>query len=163
MVNDPQILFLDEPTTGLDPRARREVWDVIKDLKAKGKTIFLTTHYMEEAEELADHVAIIHKGKIIAEGSVDDLLERYGTGLTVTFRKPDAGTKGVLKDMGHDIAKGKNGDIDIHLDDKDQLVEVLTRLKVEDGRYKEVNVRRANLEEVFLRLTGEDLRGGDAE
>ena len=162
MVNDPQILFLDEPTTGLDPRARHEVWDVIKDLKSKGKTIFLTTHYMEEAEELADRVAIIHKGKIIAEGSVDELLEEYGTGLMVTFRKADSRTKDILKDMGHDISNGKNGDIGIRLEDKDQLVDIITRLKDEEGRYKEVNVRRANLEEVFLRLTGEDLRRGEA-
>jgi ABC-2 type transport system ATP-binding protein len=66
LVNDPEVVFLDEPTTGLDPLGRREVWKVISDLKKAGKTIFLTTHYMEEAEELADHVAIIHKGKIIA-------------------------------------------------------------------------------------------------
>ena len=67
LVNDPEIVFLDEPTTGLDPKARREVWDVIAGLKKRGKTVFLTTHYMEEAEHLADHIAIIHKGKIIAE------------------------------------------------------------------------------------------------
>ena len=69
LVNDPEVVFLDEPTTGLDPRARREVWEVLLGLKKKGKTVFLTTHYMEEAELLADTVAIISKGKIIAMGS----------------------------------------------------------------------------------------------
>ena len=78
LVNDPDILFLDEPTTGLDPKARRDVWNVIADLQKKGKTVFLTTHYMEEAEYLADHIAIIHKGKIIAEGSLEELIEKYG-------------------------------------------------------------------------------------
>ena len=72
LVNDPEIVFLDEPTTGLDPRARREVWEVLRGLKQQGKTVFLTTHYMEEAEFLADTVAIISKGRIIATGSPDE-------------------------------------------------------------------------------------------
>lgn len=71
LVNDPDIVFLDEPSTGLDPKARREVWEVIAGLRNKGKTVFLTTHYMEEAEYLADRIIIIHKGKIIAEGSLE--------------------------------------------------------------------------------------------
>ena len=74
LVNDPEVVFLDEPTTGLDPRARREVWEVLLGLKKNGKTVFLTTHYMEEAELLADTVAIISKGKIIAMGSPDELI-----------------------------------------------------------------------------------------
>src|SRR6185369_12000685 len=75
LVNDPEVIFLDEPTTGLDPHARRSVWDVLRGLKKRGKTVFLTTHYMEEAELLADTVAIISKGQIIAMGSPDDLIE----------------------------------------------------------------------------------------
>ena len=78
LVNDPEILFLDEPTAGLDPKARHEVWDAILGLKQKGKTIFLTTHYMEEAEILADTVTIIHKGKIVADGTPQGLIERHG-------------------------------------------------------------------------------------
>ena len=78
LVNDPEVIFLDEPTTGLDPKARREVWGVIASLRKKGKTVFLTTHYMEEAEFLADHIAVIFKGKIIAEGSLEDLIRQYG-------------------------------------------------------------------------------------
>jgi ABC-2 type transport system ATP-binding protein len=80
LVNDPDIVFLDEPTTGLDPKARREVWEVIAGLRNRGKTVFLTTHYMEEAEYLADHIAIIHKGNIIAEGSLEELISKYGEG-----------------------------------------------------------------------------------
>src|ERR1017187_10018677 len=79
LVNDPEVVFLDEPTTGLDPVARREVWDVLLGLKEKGKTVFLTTHYMEEAELLADAVAIISKGKIIAMGSPRELIDRKST------------------------------------------------------------------------------------
>ncbi len=79
LVNDPQLLFLDEPTTGLDPQARRAMWDVIRSLKKQGRTILLTTHYLEEAELLADRVAIMTKGKIIAAGSPEELINTYGS------------------------------------------------------------------------------------
>ena len=89
LVNDPEVVFLDEPTTGLDPRARREVWEVLLSLKRNGKTVFLTTHYMEEAELLADTVAIISKGKIVAMGSPDQLIERNANYLTLTVKAID--------------------------------------------------------------------------
>lgn len=79
LVNNPQLLFLDEPTTGLDPQARRIMWNVIRSLKQQGRTIFLTTHYLEEAELLADEVAIMTKGKIIAAGSPEELINKYGS------------------------------------------------------------------------------------
>ena len=79
LVNNPQLLFLDEPTTGLDPQARRAMWDVIRSLKKQGRTILLTTHYLEEAELLADKVAIMTKGKIIAAGSPEELINTYGS------------------------------------------------------------------------------------
>ena len=87
LVNDPEIVFLDEPTTGLDPRARRDVWEAIRALKSQGKTVFLTTHYMDEAYYLADRIDIIHKGKIIAEGSPEDLINQYGGGNTLIIRE----------------------------------------------------------------------------
>lgn len=80
LVNNPELLFLDEPTTGLDPQARRAMWEVIRSLKKQGRSILLTTHYMEEAEQLADKVAIMHKGKIIAAGSPEELINTYGSG-----------------------------------------------------------------------------------
>jgi ABC-2 type transport system ATP-binding protein len=80
LVNSPELLFLDEPTTGLDPQARRTMWDVIRSLKRQGRSILLTTHYLEEAQLLADEVAIMNKGKIIAAGSPEDLINRYGSG-----------------------------------------------------------------------------------
>jgi len=80
LVNTPELLFLDEPTTGLDPQARRSMWHVIQELKKKGRTILLTTHYLEEAQLLADKVAIMNKGKIIAAGSPSELIDRYGSG-----------------------------------------------------------------------------------
>jgi ABC-2 type transport system ATP-binding protein len=161
LVNDPEVVFLDEPTTGLDPAARHEVWGVIKDLKEKGKTIFLTTHYMEEAEELADHIAIIHKGKIIAEGTVDDLIEEHGSGLVLTFKDGEGGLINKLKSMGYKHIKHKNHDLTISIQNKDELVDLLANLKDSHTQYKEINVRRSNLEEVFLKLSGSKLRGGD--
>lgn len=79
LVNNPELLFLDEPTTGLDPQARRAMWDVIRTLKKQGRSILLTTHYLEEAELLADKVAIMNKGKIIAAGSPQELIDKYGS------------------------------------------------------------------------------------
>ena len=93
LVNDPEVVFLDEPTTGLDPRARREVWDVLLSLKKKGKTVFLTTHYMEEAELLADTVAIISKGKIIAMGSPEELIQGNAKYLVLTLKTVDEDTR----------------------------------------------------------------------
>ena len=79
LVNEPKVLFLDEPTTGLDPQAKHNLWDLIKELNQSGMTIMLTTHNMEEAETLCHNVAIMNKGKIIAEGKPDDLIEKYDT------------------------------------------------------------------------------------
>jgi ABC-2 type transport system ATP-binding protein len=80
LVNSPELLFLDEPTTGLDPQARRTMWAVIRSLKREGRSILLTTHYLEEAQLLADKVAIMNKGKIIAAGSPQELIDHYGSG-----------------------------------------------------------------------------------
>lgn len=161
LVNDPEVVFLDEPTTGLDPAARHEVWEVIKDLKEQGKTIFLTTHYMEEAEELADHIAIIHKGKIIAEGTVDELIEQYGSGLVLTFKDGEGSLFEKLKKIGYKNVRRKNHDIRVNIQDKEELVDLLDKLRDSKTKYKEINVRRSNLEEVFLKLSGVKLRGGD--
>ena len=80
LVNDPEVVFLDEPTTGLDPQARRAVWEVIRKLKNEGRTVMLTTHYLEEAEELADRVAIMNHGKIVATGTTEEIESKYGSG-----------------------------------------------------------------------------------
>ena len=100
LVNDPEIVFLDEPTTGLDPRARREVWEVMLGLKKKGKTVFLTTHYIEEAELLADTVAIISKGKIIAMDSPVQLIESNADYLVLTLQSVDGKAFEVLAENG---------------------------------------------------------------
>jgi ABC-2 type transport system ATP-binding protein len=161
LVNDPEVIFLDEPTTGLDPQGRREVWKVIADLKKAGKTIFLTTHYMEEAEVLADHIAIIHKGKIIAEGTVDELIDRYGSGLMMTFSGVGKDFEGTVKGLGYTVEECKNAHVCLTVKGKDELVKALAEIDRSGAGFKEVNVRKANLEEVFLKLTGETLKEGE--
>lgn len=157
LVNDPEVVFLDEPTTGLDPRARRDTWEVIKGLKAEGKTIFLTTHYMEEAEALADLVAIIAKGKIIAQGSPSQLIDAHCRTVHVTVRGGGIGATEVANEMGLSSNAPGNGDIIIDAHNSDQVLSILNRLKEKGVKYQGLDVRKANLEEVFLSLTGERL------
>ena len=162
LVNDPDIVFLDEPTTGLDPKARREVWGVITSLRKRGKTVFLTTHYMEEAEYLADHIAIIHKGNIIAEGTLEELIKKYGEGSILHIK--DCKTKEavkVLKDNGFNAYKETNGDIAVKIEHKDRVLEILSILRHQCVDYDSIDIRRSNLEEVFLHLTGARLSEGD--
>jgi ABC-2 type transport system ATP-binding protein len=160
LVNDPDIIFLDEPTTGLDPKARREVWHVIANLRDKGKTIFLTTHYMEEAEFLADHIAIIHQGNIIAEGSLEELIDEYGKGNILRIKGCNRSeTSKILNEKGYMVISEGNGDIAVSIDHKDRVLEVLSQLRHECIEYDSIDIRRSNLEEVFLTLTGASLKG----
>ena len=159
LVNDPDIVFLDEPTTGLDPKARREVWNVIADLRNRGKTIFLTTHYMEEAEYLADHIAIIHKGTIIAEGTLDELMEQYGHGSVLNIRNcnhPQIAS--MLTQQGFSASQNDNGTVSIPIDYTDKILEILSWLRHECIEYEGIDIRRPNLEEIFLHLTGAKLK-----
>jgi ABC-2 type transport system ATP-binding protein len=158
LVNDPEIVFLDEPTTGLDPRSRRDTWEVIKGLRKEGKTIFLTTHYMEEAEALADHVAIISKGKIIAQGTPTELIDEHCRTIHVTVYGGGLEAKNLAKEMGLSHELPENGNIVIDASDHEQVLVLLNNLKEKNIRYKGLDIRKANLEEVFLTLTGEKLR-----
>jgi ABC-2 type transport system ATP-binding protein len=163
LVNNPDIIFLDEPTTGLDPKARREVWEVIANLRNKGKTVFLTTHYMEEAEYLADHIAIIHKGNIIAEGSLDELIQRYGKGTILKFTKIDFElVDEALTSAGFQVKKANHQSALVTIKYKDQILEVLSLLRTNAIDYDSIEIHRSNLEELFLELTGAKLREGEA-
>jgi ABC-2 type transport system ATP-binding protein len=159
LVNDPDIVFLDEPTTGLDPKARREVWQVVANLRAQGKTVFLTTHYMEEAEYLADHIAIIFKGQIIAEGSLDDLIAKFGRGSVLHIQgcsSPE--TIAILNEQGYDARSEGNGNVAVTIAYKERVLDVLSALRHGAIDYESIEIRRSNLEEVFLSLTGAKLR-----
>lgn len=158
LVNDPEVVFLDEPTTGLDPRARHEVWAVLLGLKKKGKTVFLTTHYMEEAELLADTVAIISKGKVIARGSPGELIEGNAHYLALTLRSVDGKALEIVREMGFEPVPDKQGNIRIRVEQTYDVQKILKALGDAGALYRSLDVRKPNLEEVFLKLTGEALR-----
>ncbi|MGD1277104.1 MAG: ABC transporter ATP-binding protein [Tepidisphaeraceae bacterium] len=160
LVNDPEVVFLDEPTTGLDPHARRAVWDVLLGLKSKGKVVFLTTHYMEEAELLADTVAIISKGKIVATGSPDELIERNADYMCLTLKSADANALETLRKMSFEPVQDNRNNIKVRVKHTEDVREILSAIKAAGMSLPGLDVRKPNLEEVFLSLTGEELREG---
>ncbi len=160
LVNNPEVVFLDEPTTGLDPRARREVWDVLLGLKKKGKTVFLTTHYMEEAELLADTVAIISRGKIIAKGSPRELIESNANYLVLTLQAVDENAFDIVRKLGFKPVHDDHKNIKIRVEHPDDVQKILSANKDAGASLLSLDVRKPNLEEVFLKLTGGALREG---
>jgi ABC-2 type transport system ATP-binding protein len=160
LIGDPELLFLDEPTTGFDPSARRRAWEVVASLRELGKTIFLTTHYMEEAQALADRVAIIARGMIVAEGSPAELSGRGGTVARISFRLPAEIGRGELPERVIAAADGESAAPDEVLLRADDPVPVLNELtawalerRIELGS---LEVRQPNLEDVYLELTAAD-------
>jgi lipooligosaccharide transport system ATP-binding protein len=155
LVNDPEVLLLDEPTTGLDPQARHVVWERLFRLKQRGVTLVLTTHYMDEAEQLCDRLVIMDGGKIAEEGSPLDLIRRLSTREVVELRfpaEPPVVERGSFDGM---VARVESlpDRILLYTDDGDALVPVAhERLQPQS-----VLVRRSTLEDVFLRLTGRSL------
>jgi ABC-2 type transport system ATP-binding protein len=153
LIGDPELLFLDEPTTGFDPSARRRAWEVIASLRDLGKTIFLTTHYMEEAQELADRVAIIAGGRIVAEGSPGELSARDGRATMISFRLPAGVAAGELP-TGADGVVTSGGEFQIRADDPVRTLNELTAWALERGApLAGLEVRQPNLEDVYLELT----------
>lgn len=158
LVNDPEVVFLDEPTTGLDPRARHDVWNVLKNLKRQGKTVLLTTHYMEEAELLADRVAIISRGKIIAMGSPGQLIATSADFQVLTLQCGDEKAFSIVRGLGFEPIDDKHQDIRVRLEHTADVAKILNALQDGGGGFIGLDVRKPNLEEVFLKLTGEALR-----
>jgi ABC-2 type transport system ATP-binding protein len=150
LTGDPQLLFLDEPTTGFDPSARHEAWDVIKDLAALGKTVFLTTHYMDEAQYLADRVAVIAGGGIVAEGPPATLGHRDRLTARVRYRLP----AGTTPPVGLGAPPGSDGFVEVAVDNAVSDVHRLLHWAVEeDVELEGFEVRRPSLEDVYLSLT----------
>ena len=160
LVNEPDLVFLDEPTTGLDPQARRNVWSVVADLRATGVALILTTHYMEEAEALSDHVCIMDHGKLIAEGSPRELTARLGQETIIEFNA------GEIEDDGlaelETCCKGVRSGADLVTVETEDLVGTMEALlgwsKARGIPLDNMTVRQPNLEDVFLSLTGRRLR-----
>ena len=152
LVNQPEIVFLDEPTTGLDPQARRNFWELIRSIQARGTTIILSTHYMEEAAELCDEIVIMDRGEIIAQGPPDELLHQHFSERLV--RLPAHAFKGNIEALSYP-AQLKNGWLDISTTDVNS---VITELLEQGMELDQLQVRQCNLEDLFLQLTGKDLR-----
>jgi ABC-2 type transport system ATP-binding protein len=154
LVNDPEVVFLDEPTTGLDPRARREVWEVLVGLKKKGKTVFLTTHYMEEAELLADTVAIISKGRIIAMGSPEEIIQANAKYLVLTLKSADETALEIVRTMGFEPVQDDHRNITVNVAHSSDVRKILNALTDAEASFLTLDVRNPSLEAVFLELTG---------
>ena len=167
LVHDPEILFLDEPTSGLDPQSRRLVWDYIMELKKHNKTIFLTTHYMDEADILSDHLAIIDHGKIISEGTPEYLKETIGKGDTLNL-KIEGNFEQILQSA--EEIKTLDSILDARyfqeekmlyisaMDGVGKLGKIIKLLNKSNLQVADVQVQRNSLENVFLSLTGRTLR-----
>lgn len=161
LVNDPELLFLDEPTTGLDPQARRAVWEVIKSLKKEQKTVLLTTHYLEEAEQLADEIIIVNKGKIIAQGSPAEIITNYGVGDRLSIRGSET-LANYLRDHSGLIVNYDSGHITILLKNKDSALNALSTIKRSGLEWSDLSTEKESLEDIFVKLVGtsiEDVQG----
>jgi len=154
LVGDPELLFLDEPTTGFDPSARRHAWEMIAGLRDLGKTVFLTTHYMDEAQRLADRVAIIARGRIVATGTPEDLGDRESEPARISFRLPEGIGPGDVPAPAPEVG---NGAVAFLSEEPTRDLNRLTAWALDRGVALEgLEVRRPSLEDVYLRLTGEE-------
>ncbi len=156
LINEPELLLLDEPTTGLDPQARHILWDRLYRLKQRGVTLVITTHYMDEAEQLCDRLVVMDRGQIAAEGSPRDLIERYSTREVLELRYP-AGTNEVRSADAAGIGERVEVLPDRVLIYADDGEAALSELHARNSHPESALVRRSSLEDVFLRLTGRSL------
>src|ERR1700680_2853536 len=163
LVGNPKILFLDEPTTGLDPQSRRQLWDIIRAFQRDGGTVLLTTHYMDEAERLCARLAIVDHGQIIAEGSPADLIDRLGGHHVVEF-SVSGNSEGAAFEAWRGLPSvGAGGEDDgmVALNVKEPHLTIpalLQAIDKEGSRLQHLTTRQASLEDVFVRLTGRHLR-----
>lgn len=152
LINDPKIVFLDEPTTGLDPQARRNFWDLVQAIKAKNKTIILTTHYMEEASMLCDEIIIMDKGNIIAQGTPRNLLSEHFDDILLQLPKEDF----TIDADAHNLKISQYDEfITIHTDSVHQTIMLLEQQQVSLAR---LEIRSRNLDDLFIELTGKEIR-----
>jgi ABC-2 type transport system ATP-binding protein len=164
LVSDPELFFLDEPTTGLDPQSRRQIWDLVDGVKARGRTVLITTHYMEEAEHLCDRVAIVDHGKVIAQGTPRSLIASLGAQYVIEFAVREgvqifegdlAALPGVV-DVEGDAPTWRLGAAELHT----VMPALLVALENAGAPLTELRTHEPTLEDVFVSLTGRHLRDG---
>jgi ABC-2 type transport system ATP-binding protein len=154
IVGDPDVIFLDEPTTGFDPSARRHAWSIVKNLTSLGKTVMLTTHYMDEAQFLADRVAVMAKGRIVAEGPPDTLGGRATAGSLISFNSNGLSLDGL---PASDVSVAENGGVVVHTTDPTRDLYRITGWAIDHGvELTGLSVSQPSLEDIYLELTGEE-------
>ena len=158
LVNSPELLFLDEPTTGLDPNARRAIWEVIRGLKAKGKTIILTTHYLDEAQQLSDRVAIMDHGKIVAMGTTEEIIQQHGSGERLEIHGSEKLAEYIKAntELQVDYDKAK-GEITIPLKKKIDALAALAAAEQSGMDWGDIQTRQDSLDDVFVKLVNEPI------
>jgi len=152
LINDPELVFLDEPSTGLDPQARRNLWDIVKRIREQGKTVILTTHYMEEARYLCDRIVIVDQGQVIAEGGPEELIRTHFQGTRVTLPREAFSCDPDTLDM---TCRVDGANVEILADD---INTCLNRLMTRGINLNAATIHSPDLEDVFLKLTGRKLR-----
>ncbi|MDP9337805.1 MAG: ABC transporter ATP-binding protein [Acidobacteriota bacterium] len=159
LINDPEVVFLDELTTGLDPQARRAIWDLVRGIRERGKTVFLTTHLMEEAERLCDRVAIIERGRIIDMGSPDQLIHRHCPERTVALDTADPAAEDFFRAIpGVESVLRADRRFTIQGRGEELVTDVIHCLSENHIRVTDFRTILPNLEDVFLKLTGHSIR-----
>lgn len=169
LIAQPPLIFLDEPTTGLDPRTRNQMWETIRGLVSKGSTILLTTQYLDEADQLADRIAVIDHGKVIAEGTGSELKASIGTATLqlelATKQDTDKAVQVAQKVLGVKVSNPSEGRIAAPMADPDLVTDLLVALRSSKIHLSQVSVQEPTLDEVFLTLTGKSTQAekGEAE
>ncbi|MCO6450159.1 MAG: ABC transporter ATP-binding protein [Caldilineales bacterium] len=159
LLNDPEVVFLDELTTGLDPQARRATWDLVKEIKAQGKTVVLVTHFMDEAEYLCDRLAIIDHGEIIALDSPANLIRGLGRGQRIVFEANGNFPIDAVRQLGSVSQIERSGDrVEVYGDSADLITDVVITLQKHRATFSGLHTEQPDLEDVFLSLTGRTIR-----
>jgi ABC-2 type transport system ATP-binding protein len=152
LVNSPELYFLDEPTTGLDPNARRAIWEVIRGLRSKGKTVILTTHYLDEAQQLSDRVAIMNHGHVVAMGTSDEIIEANGSGERLEIHGTEELAAYVRANTDLKVEYNGKGLISIALKEKIDALAALAAVEQSGLDWGEIHTRRDSLDDVFIKL-----------
>jgi ABC-2 type transport system ATP-binding protein len=160
LVGEPELLFLDEPTTGLDAQARRGLWSLLESLREEGKTIFLTTHYLDEAEKLSDDVLVMHKGKEIARAPPLDLVEQHGGGVSILLRDYGEESTEKVEAMGFAVERVRN-DVKVNLGEGVSVRDAFRRLDTSGIQFRDLITIEPTLEDAFISLVGGTIVGGE--
>ena len=160
LVGEPELLFLDEPTTGLDAQARRNLWGLLEGLRDQGKTIFLTTHYLDEAEKLSDDVFVMHKGKEIARAPPKDMVEAHGGGRSILLRHYGEESTDKLEALGFTVERDGN-DVKVFLEEGASVRDIMRRLDSSDIKFRDFTTIEPTLEDAFINLVGGTIVEGE--